>query len=167
MPVALLAYVQVVFLPYHDPAITWVHRLALLSDIAFLTLVGVFLLHIETSFLRALLHTSIYHPLSFLLTAGLLATVAAGSLFVATVPGEAVDRYAPLLGRQDGNGQGAMFGAVLPWAEPVLGLFRRSLHVVDTDLASTGRDARRASISLRGRDLRYARPDRTDLHRPT
>ncbi len=162
MPVALLAYVQMVFLPYHDSAITWVHRLALLSDIAFMMLVGVFLLHIETSFLRALLHTSIYHPLSLLLTAGLLITVAAGSLFLATIPGEA-----PLFGRQaDRDGQGAMFGTALPvGAEPVLGLFRRSLNVIDTDLV-IDKDVTpgEPSISLRGRDLRYARLDRTDLH---
>ncbi|HJZ42204.1 MAG TPA: pentapeptide repeat-containing protein, partial [Hyphomicrobiaceae bacterium] len=160
MPVALLAYVQVVFLPYHDPAITWVHRAALLSDIAFMMLVGVFLLHIETSFLRALLHTSIYHPLSFLLTAGLLATVAAGSLFVATIPGEGIGRQA------DGDGQGVMFGYALPvGTEPVFGLFRRSLVVTDTDLV-VDKDVTpgEPSLNLRGRDLRFARLDRTDLH---
>lgn len=43
MPVILLLYVQLVFLPYHDVAITWVHRLALLADIALLVFIGVFL----------------------------------------------------------------------------------------------------------------------------
>src|SRR5262245_51613428 len=40
MPVVLLLYVQLVFLPYHDVAITWVHRIVLLSDVALLVFVG-------------------------------------------------------------------------------------------------------------------------------
>jgi uncharacterized protein YjbI with pentapeptide repeats len=161
LPVALLAYVQVAFLPYHDPAITWVHRLALLGDIAFMTLVGVFLLHSETSFLRAFLHTSVYHPLGVLVTAGLLAAVAAGSLFVATIPGERVDRYGPLFGRTAGSGaQNGMLGAA-----PLLGLVRRNLTVVDADLViDKDVTAGEPTLSLRGRDLRFARLDRTDLH---
>ncbi len=34
LPVVLLLYIQVVFLPYHDVRITWTHRIALLADIA-------------------------------------------------------------------------------------------------------------------------------------
>ena len=55
MPVVLLLYVQLVFLPYHDVAITWVHRLMLLADIALLVFIGVFLWRLETSFFRAFL----------------------------------------------------------------------------------------------------------------
>ena len=163
MPVALLAYVQLVFLPYHDATVTWAHRLVLLFDIGFVVLVGVFLLQIETSFLRAFLHTTIYHPLCFLLTAGLLAAVGAGSLFLATIPGEGVDRYAR---QAASNGQGTILGSALPaGAEPILGLFRRSLVVTDADLV-IDKDVTpgEPSLNLRGRDLRFARLDRTDLH---
>jgi uncharacterized protein YjbI with pentapeptide repeats len=169
MPVALLTYVQVVFLPYHDAAITWAHRLALLVDIAFLMLVGVFLLRLETSFFRAFLRTSRYHPLSLLLTAALLAAVAACSLFVATIPGEAIDRIAGSPDRPQSGDQRAVFGYALPLpahpADSVFGLFRRSLNVTDIDLV-VDKDvtAGEPSLSLRGRDLRFAKLDRTDLH---
>src|SRR5215813_1945206 len=89
MPVVLLLYVQLVFLPYHDVAITWVHRLALIADIALLLFIVVFLWRLETSFLRAFMRTTLHHPLGLLLTAGLLGTVAFFSIFVATIPGEA------------------------------------------------------------------------------
>ena len=91
----LLLYIQLVFLPYHDVAITWVHRLALLADIALLVFIGVFLWRLETSFFRAFWRTSLHHPLSLLLTAALLAAVAVFSLFVATIPGEADRRSRP------------------------------------------------------------------------
>ncbi len=163
MPVALLAYVQVVFLPYHDPTITWVHRLALIGDIAFLTLVGVFLVQLETSFLRAFLLAGIYHPLGFLLIAALLAAVGAGSLFIATIPGEGIARYAPSFARQV---DGALTGeARRADTGLVLGLFRRNLDVVDADLVVDKEvTAGEPSVTLRGRDLRFARLDRTDLH---
>jgi len=163
MPVALLAYVQMVFLPYHDPTITWVHRLALLGDIAFMTLVGVFLLQLETSFLRAFVLAGIYHPLGFLLIAALLAAIGLGSLFIATIPGEGVARYAPSFARQADSaltGDAQRAGAGL-----VLGLFRRNLDVVDADLV-VDREVTlgEPSVNLRNRDLRFARLDRTDLH---
>ena len=44
LPVVLLLYVQISFLPYHDINITWAHRVALLVDIAMLATIGVFLL---------------------------------------------------------------------------------------------------------------------------
>src|SRR5438034_972931 len=64
MPVLLLTYVQLVFLPFHDTTITWMHRLTVLADILVLMLVGVFLVRLETSFLRAFWRTSRHHPLS-------------------------------------------------------------------------------------------------------
>ena len=67
MPVVLLLYVQLFFLPYHDVTITWVHRLTLLADIALLVFIGVFLWRLETSFFRAFLRTSLHHPVSLLL----------------------------------------------------------------------------------------------------
>src|SRR5689334_13447892 len=36
LPLAMLLYIQIVFLPYHDVGITWVHRIAVLADIALL-----------------------------------------------------------------------------------------------------------------------------------
>ena len=92
MPVVLLLYIQLVFLPYHDVTITWVHRMALMADIALLVFIGVFLWRLETSFFRAFLRTSLHHPLSGLLTPRCSPAVACFSLFVATIPGEAIGR---------------------------------------------------------------------------
>ena len=55
MPVLLLLYMQLVFLPYHDVAITWVHRSTVLADIALLVLIGVFLLRLGDLVLPRLL----------------------------------------------------------------------------------------------------------------
>jgi len=43
MPVLLLLYIQLVFLPYHDVAVTWVQRIVLLADVGLLVFVGVFM----------------------------------------------------------------------------------------------------------------------------
>ena len=63
LPLAMLLYIQIVFLPYHDVGITWVHRIAVLADIALLVFIGVFLTRAEISFFRAFWRTSLHHPL--------------------------------------------------------------------------------------------------------
>jgi len=94
LPLAMLLYIQIVFLPYHDVGITWVHRVAVLADIALLLCIGVFLTRSEISFFRAFWRTSLHHPLGLLVTATLLVVVACFSLFMVTIPGEGVDRLA-------------------------------------------------------------------------
>jgi uncharacterized protein YjbI with pentapeptide repeats len=169
LPVLLLLYIQLVFLPYHDVGITWVHRVALIADIALLVFIGMFMWRLETSFLRAFLRTSLHHPVSLLLTAGLLVAVALFSIFVATIPGEAGEQStAPPGARQASDGDGRrVFGyTVQGLAEgSLLGFFQRNLNVTDTDLV-IDKDVTpgRPTLNLRGRDLRFARFDRTDLH---
>ena len=169
-PVVLLLYVQLVFLPYHDLAITWVHRFTLIADLAFLVLIGVFLSRLETSFLLAFLRTSLHHPVSLLFTAGLLAAAAAFSIFVAAIPGEAGEQSAAGSGmRQAGDGRQVFGYAVPAFAAsadaPLLGFFPRNLTVTDTHLI-VDRDVTpgEPTLNLRGRDLRFAKFDRTDLH---
>jgi len=170
MPVLLLLYVQLVFLPYHDVTITWVHRAALLADIALLVFIGVFLWRLETSFFRAFWRTGLRHPISLTVTAVLLAAVAVFSVFIATVPDEMVDRLAAAGDeRQAGRGR-VVFGYPVPLVaaggeDMLFGVFHRNLNVVDTDLV-VDKDVTpgEPSINLRGRDLRLARLDRTDLH---
>ena len=167
MPVILLLYVQLVFLPYHDVTITWAHRVVLMADIALLVFIGVFLWRLETSFFRAFWRTSLHHPIGLAFTAVLLAVVAAFSLTVATIPGEAIEGSA-----RQANARGA--GYILGYAVPGLGaaqegslfgLFHRNLIVTDVDLV-VDKDVTpgEPSINLRGRDLRFAKLDRTDLH---
>jgi len=171
LPVVLLLYIQIKFLPYHDVAITWTHRIALLVDIAMLVLIGVFLMRAETSFFAAFFRTTVHHPLSFLITFGVMAVVAFFSFAVATVPGEALDRMTrDLLG--DGERARSARSAAqfdLPFLKAradgsLWGIFYRNLIVTDTDLVR-GQEATpgETTISLRGRDLRFAVLDRSDL----
>ncbi len=172
LPVVLLLYIQVMFLPYHDTAITWTHRLALVFDIGMLSLLGIFLRRAEASFFSAFFRTAIAFPISFVATSGLLLTVMVFSFLFATVPGEALDRVArsifpvPQSARERGYYTG--FVAPISWLDEqgrLFGIFRRNLKVTDTDLV-VDRDvsAGEATINLRGRDLRSAELDRSDLH---
>lgn len=174
LPVFLLIYIQVVFLPYHDVGITWTHRIALLLDIAMLISIGLFLMRAETSFMQAFMRTTSAHPLSFVATILVLLFVWIVSFFVATIPGEQADRFTQsVLGfdNEDESGQPRFVsGFAIPFLTfgsegSLLGLFKRNLEVVDTDLVSD-KDLTpgEPSISVRDRDLRFARLDRSDMH---
>ena len=177
LPVVLLLYIQVMFLPYHDAVITWTQRVALLVDIGMLVLIGVFLTRAEPSFFQAFWHTTVAHPFSFFMTALLLGLVALLSLFVATIPGERLDVMArKALGAPEHRvpARERRFESVslpfltfvsLPSDGSLLGVFRRHLEVTDADLV-VDKDvtAGEPSLNLRGRDLRFAKLDRSDLH---
>ena len=175
LPVILILYIQVVFLPYHDIVITWTHRIALLIDLAALVLIGVFLFRAETSFFKAFFRATASNPLAFLVTTGLLSVIAIFSFFVATVPGEAIDRLTRAvfnpIASVTGRAQARLAaGYSMPFIGAsndgaLFGIFRRNLHVTDTDLVvDKEQTPGEPSFSLRGRDLRYARLDRSDLH---
>jgi uncharacterized protein YjbI with pentapeptide repeats len=150
-PLALLLYVQVAFLPFHDSAVTLVHRVAVLADVVLLLLMGVFLVRPDVTYFGAFWRTAVHNPGSFAFGLGVLLATAFVAA-VATVPGDTHrdSRLGFLIGPD-----GALFGA-----------FPRNLHVTDAaladgrDIASDGR-----SINLRGRDLRSARLDRIGLQR--
>ena len=175
LPVVLLLYIQIAFLPYHDVGITWVHRIALGFDVLMLVLIGIFLTRAETSFFTAFWRTTLQHPLSFFVTTSVLTVVSFFSFFIATVPGERLDQMArtllPMPEADIANAEG-FAGFSIPYVAAradgtLLGIFHRNLSVTDEDLV-TGRGRARqdeASFSLRGRDLRYARLDRSDLNR--
>ncbi len=179
IPVVLLLFIQISFLPYHDVVITWTHRVALSVDILMLVMIGIFLMRTEASFFKAFWNTTVQHPMSFIVTSGVLAAVAFFSFFVATVPGEKLDRISRTVLPQSedntsGRRQRMSMGFVMPYVAgqadgSLWGIFHRNLVVTDQDLVAD-RVTRRSSpddatVSLRGRDLRYARLDRTDLHR--
>lgn len=180
LPVILLLYIQVVFLPYHDVGITWTQRLLLVADIGILVTIGIFLARSETSFFQAFIRTSASHPFSFMATAMLMSAVAYFSFFVATIPGEALDKLwgQSAVARAGATGAGPAQGTradpagfKLPFMSAradgsLFGVFRRNLEVTDTDLVSD-KDLTpgEPSLTLRGRDLRYARLDRSDLQK--
>jgi uncharacterized protein YjbI with pentapeptide repeats len=173
LPLAMLLYIQIVFLPYHDINLTWMHRIAVLADIALLLFIGVFLTRPEISLFGAFWRTSLHHPLGLLLTAALLVTVACFSLFVITIPGETVDRLAVTSATERSaieRGGRYVFGYAMPAVstgdnDAVLGLFHRNIQVVDQDLVvDKNVTPGEPTLNLRNRDLRFARLDRTDLH---
>lgn len=175
LPVVLILYIQVVFLPYHDLGITWSHRAALLVDVGMLVLIGVFLMRAEASFFQAFWRTTLAHPLSVLFTSMVLGLATLFSFFAATVPGEALDRVGQSLfgiEHQSGGSRSRRqaSGFALPFLKvradgSLFGVFRRNLVVTDTDLVSD-KDVTpgEPTLNLRGRDLRYAVLDRSDLH---
>jgi uncharacterized protein YjbI with pentapeptide repeats len=153
LPLLLLIYLQVVFLPFHDAAITTVQRAIVLADITLVALVGVFLLRTETSYLGAFLRLALNNPGSLVFGLTVLAGAAFVSLFLATVPG------GPARDERASSAAAAADGALF-------GIFPRSLVVADTDLGLGGEAAGAGRpVSLRGRDLRFARLDRVDLRR--
>ena len=173
LPVLVLVYVQVMFLPYHDTMITWVHRAALVADMLLLTLIGVFLTRSDASIFQALAAQSRTNPLAFTVTTAVMLFTLAFSFLVATIPGEPLDRmvrqttvgaHSPFLSER------AAYGFAIPFLGPrpdgtLLGIFERNLSVADLDLV-VDKDVTpgETTVNLRGRDLRFARLDRTDLH---
>ncbi|MFY0615504.1 MAG: pentapeptide repeat-containing protein [Hyphomicrobiaceae bacterium] len=176
IPVMLLLFIQISFVPYHSVGITWIHRIALLVDIGILALLGVFLTRAETNFFQALSRAVITHPVTTFGTLILFGGIMFVSFVIATIPGEGLDRsLRKYFERPDASVNQAASGQAA-WNNPLaflfgsadgslFGLFHRNLIVTDSDLV-VDRDVSKGepSISLRNRDLRYARLDRSDLH---
>ena len=115
MPVVLLLYVQLVFLPYHDVAITWAHRVVLLADIALLVFIGVFLWRRRHRSSGRSGAPACIIPLGLMSHRRLLAVVACFSLVVATIPGEAIDGWhADLMPRLPARRQCSLAGYAVP-----------------------------------------------------
>ncbi len=176
LPVLLLLYLQISFLPYHGEDITWVQRTALVADIVMLVLIGVFLIRSETSFWQALTRTTVSNPVSFFLTTVLLLVITYFSFFVATIPGEGLDRLTRSFTsggsepRENDRRQRFVAGFSIPFLEgridgSLWGIFHRNLRVTDLGLAPD-KSAEEMRINLRDRDLRFAKLDRTDLRVP-
>ncbi len=177
LPVLIMLFTQVVFLPYHDTFITWVHRIVLGLDMLILAAVGVFLRRTEASFIQAFLRTLRRHPVNFAMTGTLFAIVLILSFFVATIPGEYLDNLRPKPADQSGAAQAATSPAIAVSAAEFLsrsrdslkeildGLFSRNLIVTDIDIVKDDKNAAGDfSVVLRNRNLRNATLDRSDLH---
>jgi uncharacterized protein YjbI with pentapeptide repeats len=134
----------------------------------------------ETNFFRALARTIRHQPVNVMLTAVFFAILTFFSLFVATVPGEGLDRFtarvfgttvARTANATGDGGSRSVFG-LTAWlfekgdgkgAQPLLS---RYLVVTDQDLVANAEDDKgEVSINLRDRDLTSAVLDRSDLHR--
>ena len=142
LPLLLLLYMQVAFLPFHHAGVTAAQRVVIVADAVLVLLAGVFLMRAETTFFGAFLRLALNNPGSVAFGLAVVAGAVFFSFFAATIPG--------------GDGaRGAPFGA-----------FARNLDVADAGFVADTDGARAArQVSLRGRDLRFARLDRADLRR--
>ncbi|MBI1385679.1 MAG: hypothetical protein GC150_12290 [Rhizobiales bacterium] len=193
LPVVILLYIQIVFLPYHDEQITWVHRLALVTDVVALIAIGVFLRSNATGFFSAFGRVLTHHPINTFVTGTVITLALLFSFFVATIPDERLDRFSAHIPRAFGLDR--IFISDDPAARPALaarygsdgptlslasfafdevgedagslkGFFHRNLIVIDEDLVPDEKDGTgEVSLNLRGRDLRNAVLNRSDLHR--
>lgn len=180
LPVTIMLVTQLVFLPYHDIFITWTHRAVLVADTLILLSMGVFLRRPEASFFGAFWRTARHHPFHSLLTSTMLSAILLFSFFVATVPGEALDRMASSLPGYQVTTKASVGGSARtifsltafffessgdPDAGRLRGLFDRNLKVTDADLVKDSEvKSGEISLNLRNRDLRYANLGRSDLH---
>ncbi|MEZ5773909.1 MAG: pentapeptide repeat-containing protein [Hyphomicrobiaceae bacterium] len=182
LPVFVILFIQVTFLPYHDVLITWSHRIALVVDVLLLLFIGVFLGRRESRFFAATGRLARAQPMTFMTTGLLFVSVMLFSFFVATIPDEGLDRLTRSLPAF--SVERTVNAAGDPTTRPVFGMtallfegdaaeggafaspFQRNLIVTDEDLVSNKDDVQgEVSINLRNRDLRLAILDRTDLHR--
>lgn len=180
LPVAVLLAFQIKFLPFHDVTITWAHRIYVLIDVMIVALVGVFLPSPHESFWHALGRGIVTFPGFYAFTALSFIAFLAFSFLVATTPGEVIDRNLANMGPsreiqvfgKDKAESRTVFaptayffeGAVDPATGRSSSLFHRNLIVTDEDLVREKDLAPDdVSFSLRFRDLRYARLDRTDI----
>jgi hypothetical protein len=176
----VLLHFQVAFLAYHDVSLTWAHRLYLLADLTLVGVVGTFLTSPLPRFWASFVHAWRNYAFFMLVTSLFFAGFFAFSVFVATIPGETLDRTLAAIGPSaevpapSGNPADAQLvflptailfeGQVRAATAKSRSPFQRNLIVMDEDLVSDQRLAPGdVSLSLRYRDLRYARLDRSDL----
>ena len=176
----VLLYFQVAFLPYHDISLTWAHRLYILADLTLVGLIGTLLTSPVPGFWGSLGYGWRNYAFFMLISTVSFAGFFAFSYFVATIPGEALDRTLAAIGPSvevpAPSGMPADAQRVfLPTAYLLEGQvdtasgtsrspFQRNLRVMDEDLVKDqGVSPGDVSLSLRYRDLRYARLDRSDL----
>ncbi|MEL7542290.1 MAG: pentapeptide repeat-containing protein [Pseudomonadota bacterium] len=179
LPVLIILFTQVVFLPYHDTFITWVHRIVLVVDMTILAAVGVFLRRTEASFFTAMFKVMQRHPANFFITGSLFFILIILSFFVATIPGEYLDRIRPKPAQEQAVGADhpafAASGLLASATEYLSSgrdtmkialeqMFSRNLVVTDLDIVKdeTLRSGE-VTLALRNRNLENAKLDRTDL----
>lgn len=183
LPVFLILYFQITFLPYHAEGITWAHRIYLMVELIILIGVGIFLPRPNANFWQALWRTGKQHSTNFFVLVALVFAAVFFSVCVVTFPGEWIDRQlskiTPLSvvnkAGLDENNQPIIKSEVFAptayffadtghTAEEFQGMFHRNLTVVDEDVVTSEQSVSEdVSISLRGRNLRYANLSRSDL----
>ncbi|MEO1205036.1 MAG: pentapeptide repeat-containing protein [Pseudomonadota bacterium] len=176
VPVLLLLYFLVTFLPYHDAMTTWAHRFILMLDLIVVAVAGIFFAAPLNRFWSSLFYTVTRYPFRMITSVLVMSSSVVFAFLVATIPDSPLDRFATSLegfstpiGASDRKAfvlTNTLFeGTIDGVTGRARSLFSRSLIVTDADLVSEDRGLNgEISLNLRGRDLRYAILDRSDLH---
>lgn len=184
LPVFLILYFQITFLPYHAESITWAHRIYLAVEIIILIGVGIFLRKPHASFWSALWSTGLQHSANFFITLSLVGAALFFSVCIVTFPGEWIDRKLSNISLFSNIGKtlktpegtvvqsrvftptAYIFADTGYTIDEFKGMFHRNLIVVDEDLVLDKESASDdVTISLRGRNLRFANLSRSDLRK--
>jgi uncharacterized protein YjbI with pentapeptide repeats len=190
LPLLLLLYFQVAYLPIHDSATTWYHRSYICADLVVLLLVGIGRRAAGEGLIRYF-RSGIRISGNTLLNVLAWPTILFGAICVATLPADVPSLERDIGGfmmhlrpakvpfdaanqdckQMDGN-RCAFWLTAFIFEQPIDYVsgrrpwFSRNLVVTDKEtlLPSHGSNSPEAMISLRGRDLRYATFDRSNLH---
>jgi uncharacterized protein YjbI with pentapeptide repeats len=175
LPLSLLLFFQITFLPYHSEDVSWWQRGALFLDLAVVMVLGTFLSFPDRPYFEALLCILRRRPTRFAgaVLIGLSAFVL--SFLAAVVPEGKLEKQllaGPLCWSSYVPQRSAcLLTAVLfgtPNEDPSKGvlLAKRSLVVMDEDLVADKEwEPEESSLLLAKRNLSYGRFDRSDLHR--
>jgi hypothetical protein len=183
LPLGLLLYFQIVFLPYHDLDVTTAQRAYVLVDFLVFAIFWIFLHYPASSYISGLGRSIISYPLSFLAMIAVWVGAMFFSFAVATIPGEGADRVMTSFER---------FRTPVPYGTPAVeaerfaflptallfdgridavsgraeSWFSRNLVVTDTNILRVANAPEEGvSVRLRQRDFRHATFDRSDLSR--
>ena len=181
LPLLALLDLQITFLPYHDTFVTGLHRAYVVADFIVLVIFGVFLRFPEMGFWSGFAANLTQHPGNFFSTLIVALLAILFSFLVATIPEEPLDRLARELwpvpvpiGTLPADSKRVAFWPTAHWFEgqtdEIRGrpdsIFSRNLIVINTGLVVPGQaQAEGFSLNLRGRDLKFASFDRSDLTR--
>jgi hypothetical protein len=177
LPVGLLLFFQITFLPYHSEEVSWWQRGAVISDLAIITTLGVFLTFPGRPYFEAFLCNLRRRPAAFARSVLIGALALVVSFLVAVVPDGKLERdllAGPLCWKvgvespsEKGPKRWACFLTALLFEGRVEDrTLKRSLVVMDQDLVPDQEwEPKKPSLLLAKRNLSYARFDRSDLHR--
>jgi uncharacterized protein YjbI with pentapeptide repeats len=182
-PVLLLLLFQLIFLPFHDVFITSIQRALLLVNIAVLIISIGLMGHPEQGFLSATTRIFREHRAVAIVAFGGLICVFGMSVFVATIPGEYLDRRFGSIGRpfsvsiplggNNSSGRTAFYptACLFEKVDPrhfcykikkVFTRLSRNIIVTGANIRTDG-SMQVYRSSLRGRNLEFASLERSDL----
>ncbi len=170
LPLVILLYFQIQFLPYDSHLVTGLHRLTIILDLVMLILLGVLIDYPTRSIKEAFVFNLKQRIPRFVVVALGVAATLLLTICIATIPDGSIEKFLVRYNLLVIERSGLKFFWPTAYLEPVnceaVSWFSRNLIVKDTDLVpDKNSEPDEPSHSLRNRDLRYSCLNRSDLHR--